>query len=80
MLPGDIVRFVEQTANPNYTPEMSTRSYDEPADGRADAHDCVVLDLEDGQVILYDPAVTGAWIQSDVHVPLPRTEGASAHG
>ncbi|WP_254535289.1 DUF7331 family protein [Halomarina litorea] len=60
---------------------MSTRTYDEAAGGHGtDAHDCVALDLEDGQVILYDPAETGAWIQSDVHVTLPATGSVHTTG
>lgn len=81
MLLDVIVRFTEQTANYTGTPKMSTRTYDEPADDRGpNAHDCILLDLEDGQVILYDPAETGAWIQSDVHVALPRPTEAHSPG
>jgi hypothetical protein len=57
---------------------MSTRTYDDSrSDGTADS-DCVALELEDGQVIIYDPDASGAWIQSDVAYPVGRDESQEA--
>ncbi|MFD1514973.1 DUF7331 family protein [Halomarina rubra] len=51
---------------------MSTRTYDESQTEQPTETDCVALELEDGQVIIYDPDANGAWIQSDVAYPIAR--------
>jgi len=77
MLSGVILSATAQTRTARGIPDMSTRTPDEttkaPEDDEQD-HDCVALDLEDGQVILYDPAETGAWLQSDVYATIQRSE------
>jgi hypothetical protein len=57
---------------------MSTRTYDESEAESTTEPDCVALELEDGQVIIYDPDGDGAWIQSDVAYPIERTEAQDA--
>lgn len=59
-------------------PTMSTRTYDESETESTTEPDCVALELEDGQVILYDPAANGAWIQSDVAYPIERVDRQDA--
>jgi hypothetical protein len=77
MLSRGILSEAVQTRTARGIPDMSTRTSDEttntPGDDEQD-HDCVALDLEDGQVILYDPAETGAWLQSDVYATIQRSE------
>lgn len=57
---------------------MSTRTYDESQTESTEERDCVALELEDGQVIIYDPNANGAWIQSDVAYPIEREDPQSA--
>lgn len=57
---------------------MSTRTYDESEAESTTEPDCVALELEDGQVIIYDPNGDGAWIQSDVAYPIERTKAQDA--
>ncbi|MWG35770.1 DUF7331 family protein [Halomarina oriensis] len=57
---------------------MSTRTYDESRTESTTEPDCVALELEDGQVIIYDPEANGAWIQSDVAYPIERTKPQDA--
>ncbi|UPM42159.1 DUF7331 family protein [Halocatena salina] len=48
---------------------MSTRTYD-GTNGDDTEQDCIVLELEDGEVVIYDPNNHRAWIQSDVAVEI----------
>ncbi|WP_330630879.1 DUF7331 family protein [Halocatena halophila] len=48
---------------------MSTRSFDSPNDGGPDS-ECIVLELEEGDVVIYDPANHRAWVQSDASVEI----------
>lgn len=50
---------------------MSTRAYDEPdREPETDEADCVALPLENGEMILYDPDNSDAWVQSDSFVEI----------
>ncbi len=49
--------------------KMSTRSFDSPNDGGPDS-ECIVLELEEGDVVIYDPANHRAWVQSDASVEI----------
>jgi hypothetical protein len=43
---------------------MSTRTYDS-TDETDDEAKCIVLELEEGDVVMYDPDNHHAWMQSD---------------
>jgi hypothetical protein len=50
---------------------MSTRTYDEPdREPETDEAGCVALPLENGEMILYDPDNSDAWVQSDSFVEI----------
>lgn len=48
---------------------MSTRSYDS-TNGDGPERECIVLELEEGEVVIYDPSNHRAWVQSDVAVEI----------
>lgn len=52
----------KQTAR--YDRTMSTRTYDS-TDETDDERKCIVLELEEGDVVMYDPDNHHAWMQSD---------------
>ena len=47
-----------------YDRTMSTRTYDS-TDETDDEEKCIVLELEEGDVVMYDPDNHHAWMQSD---------------
>lgn len=48
---------------------MSTRTYDS-TDERSDEYACIVLELENGDVVIYDPDNHQAWVQSDATIDM----------
>ncbi|MFC6960611.1 DUF7331 family protein [Halocatena marina] len=48
---------------------MSTRTYDS-TDGEDTEWECIVLELEDGDVVMYDPSNHCAWVQSDASMDI----------
>jgi hypothetical protein len=47
-----------------YDRTMSTRTYDS-TDDNDDEEKCIVLELEEGDVVMYNPDNHRAWMQSD---------------
>lgn len=48
---------------------MSTRTYDSTDDDDTE-QECIVLELEDGDVVMYNPSNHCAWVQSDVSIDI----------
>lgn len=61
-----IIPFRRNNCKPKarYNRTMSTRTYDS-TDETDDEKKCIVLELEEGDVVMYDPDNHNAWMQSD---------------